>query len=104
MAERDAILGSRPKLSPSAELRNRSKIIDEQWGCVEAKLVETRGFAASVDVSQELSQVLSICDGDLTLGQIITLVARQGDLDREELARSVLPKVRELLGDGMLAV
>jgi predicted RNA methylase len=104
MAERDAILGARLKLSPTAELRTRSKIIDEQWGCVEAKLVETRGFSASVDVSQELSQVLSICDGDLTLGQIITLVARQGDLDREELARSVLPKVRELLGDGMLAV
>jgi len=104
MAERDTILGSRPKLSPTAELRTRSQIIDEQWGCVEAKLVETRGFSASVDVSQELSQVLSICDGDLTLGQIITLVARQGDLDREELARSVLPKVRELLGDGMLAV
>lgn len=99
----DTILGSRLKLSRTAELLTTSRIIDEQWTCTDAVLAETVGFPSRASVWPELAQVLSICDGELSLGQVIQLVARQGGLDRAELTQRVLDAVAPLMLKGLLS-
>lgn len=61
-----------------------------------------RGFRRAVEVDTALGGVLGACDGDLPLGAIITAVAGLLDIDAEELRAELLPKVRQLLRDGML--
>lgn len=99
----DTILGSRLKLSRTAELVTTSRIIDEQWTCTDAAVRETRGFPTRAGVWPELAQVLSICDGGLSLGQAVQLVARQGGHDRVELTRRVLDAVAPLMLKGLLS-
>lgn len=61
-----------------------------------------RGFRRAVEVDTALGGVLGACDGDLPLGAIISAVAGLLDTDADELVADLLPRVRQLLADGML--
>jgi SAM-dependent methyltransferase len=62
------------------------------------------GFRREVRTGTALAAVVGACDGDLTLGAIVSAVASILDADADGLAAEVLPEVRELVIGGMLAV
>ncbi|HHV21854.1 MAG TPA: methyltransferase [Propionibacterium sp.] len=61
-----------------------------------------RGFRRAVEVDTALGGVLGACDGDLPLGAIISAVAGLLEVDAERLVADLLPRIRQLLADGML--
>ncbi|GAB3622417.1 class I SAM-dependent methyltransferase [Mariniluteicoccus endophyticus] len=61
-----------------------------------------RGFRRAVEVDTGLGGVLGACDGDLPLGVIVDVVAGLLEVDAASLRTEVLPRVRELVADGML--
>lgn len=61
-----------------------------------------RGFRRAVEVDTALGGVLGACDGDLPLGTIIDAVAGLLDVSAPHLRAEVVPRVRELVADGML--
>jgi hypothetical protein len=65
-------------------------------------LRQQRGFRRAVEVDTALGGILGACDGDLQLGQIVHSVAGIVGVDPEVLQASTLPKVRELILQGLL--
>lgn len=61
---------------------------------------QQRGFRRAIRADTALAATLGACDGDLTLGQILDAVALLSDVTPQTLRRQVLPRVRELVGDG----
>lgn len=61
-----------------------------------------RGFRRAVEVDTALGGVLGACDGDLPLGAIIDAVAGLLDVSAPHLRSEIVPRVRELIADGML--
>lgn len=73
-------------------------------GPVVIELRQGSGFARTQQVSAELAAVVGACDGDLTLGQILTAVAALMDLDAEEARAELVPPLRALINDGFLTL
>lgn len=61
-----------------------------------------RGFRRAVEVDTALGGVLGACDGDLALATIVDAVAGLLDVSAPHLRAEVVPRVRELVADGML--
>jgi SAM-dependent methyltransferase len=61
------------------------------------------GFARTVAASPALAGVVGACDGALTAGQLVAAVAALLEADPAALAAEVLPALRELVADGLLA-
>ncbi|GAA2092568.1 class I SAM-dependent methyltransferase [Microlunatus panaciterrae] len=66
-------------------------------------LRQQRGFRRAVEADTALAGVLGACDGDLRLDRIIAVVADLLDADQADLRRSLLPRIRELVVDGLLS-
>jgi methylase of polypeptide subunit release factors len=62
-----------------------------------------RGFRRAVEVDTALAGVLGACDGDLSLGLIVSSVAGLLDLAPEVLAAEILHRVRPLVRQGFLS-
>ena len=62
------------------------------------------GFRREVRVGTELAAIVGACDGELSLGAIVRAVAELLDLELEELERTTVAEVRELLVDGFLLI
>ncbi|ARJ04788.1 methyltransferase [Cnuibacter physcomitrellae] len=65
-------------------------------------LVQGGGFARRIDLTTELAGLVGASDGDLALGAIVAALAEVLDVPEPAIRDSVLPRVRELLDDGML--
>ena len=61
-----------------------------------------RGLRRAVEVDTALGGVLGACDGELPLGAIITAVASLLDVAANDLVADLLPRIRQLLADGLL--
>lgn len=61
-----------------------------------------RGFRRAIEVDTALGGVLGACDGELSLGAIIHAVAGLLEIRAEDLVADLLPRIRQLLADGML--
>lgn len=62
------------------------------------------GFGRSVPLDTALAGLVGACDGDLAVGAIIGALAQLLDADEAALTAELLPRVRDLLVDGFLAV
>jgi len=60
------------------------------------------GFGRKVALDTALAALIGACDGDLTVGAIVGALAQLLDADEGDLTAELLPRVRELLGDGFL--
>ncbi|HSP76249.1 MAG TPA: SAM-dependent methyltransferase, partial [Cryobacterium sp.] len=60
------------------------------------------GFGRSIPLDTGLAALVGASDGDLDVGSIIAALAQLLDVDEQELAVDLLPRVRELLDDGFL--
>lgn len=61
-----------------------------------------RGFRRAAEVDTALGGVVGACDGELPLGAIIAAVADLLDVDAHDLVADLMPRIRDLLSDGML--
>ncbi|WP_084252798.1 DUF7059 domain-containing protein [Devriesea agamarum] len=66
------------------------------------ELVQGDGLAATYAVPWTLAAVFGALDGALTLGQVVAAVAALTETDHGELLEDLLPRVRELIRDGLL--
>jgi hypothetical protein len=60
------------------------------------------GFGRRMPCDTALAGFVGACDGELPVGVIIGALADLLDVDAEELAADVLPRIRELIFIGML--
>jgi len=65
-------------------------------------LRQQRGFRRAVEADTALAGVLGACDGELGLDQILASVAGLLGVDATLLAADLVPRVRDLVVDGLL--
>lgn len=98
----DALMGT--------SLRAREDVQQETVGRPGAEdpeaivLRQQRGFrrARTADIVE--AAFLGACDGDLSVGQLLSALAQLTDTDADQLRTTYLPVVRELVGEGFLEV
>lgn len=61
------------------------------------------GFGRTVRLDTALAGLVGACDGELTIGQIVQALAALLELPAPALAAELLPHVRALTTDGLLA-
>lgn len=92
-------------------LASRPKLVDVEQETIGAPGAEdpahivfrqTTGLRRGLKADTALAAVLGALDGDLTVGQVIGAVASLLDLEVNELAAELLPKVREALEEQYL--
>jgi methylase of polypeptide subunit release factors len=92
----------------AARLRVASDVTEERshWpGEADPSVLVLRqggGFRRELRVGTELAAIVGACDGELSLGAIVTAVAQLLELDVAELERGTVVEVREMLVDGFL--
>jgi hypothetical protein len=57
-----------------------------------------------VQVGSEVAALVGACDGELAVGQVVAGLAVLLDTDQAALRAQLLPRVRELVADGLLTV
>lgn len=65
-------------------------------------LVQGGGFARRVDADTALAAFVGACDGDLSVAAITGAIAQITGVDEDALAADLLPRVRDLVLDGLL--
>ena len=60
------------------------------------------GLGRGVHASTALAALVGVCDGELSVGQILGAIAALFEVDADELTAEVLPGVRGLVRDGLL--
>lgn len=76
-------------------------------GATGPRVIELRqggGLARTIEVDTALAAVVGACDGDLDVGTLIDTVADLLDVDATALRADLLPRLRTLLGFGMLTL
>ncbi|MGL5406912.1 MAG: methyltransferase [Propionibacteriaceae bacterium] len=90
----------------AANLALREHIQEERYGVPGAAdpasivLRQQSGFCRGYLCTTQLAAVLGACDGELSLGTIVDVVAQITEVDVDELRREVLCEVRELMQQG----
>ncbi|MDX2376224.1 class I SAM-dependent methyltransferase [Microbacterium sp. LRZ72] len=75
-------------------------------GAADPSVIELRqggGFARTVTADTGLAALVGSCDGDLDVGTLVDAIAHLLEVDAADLRRELLPRVRELLVDGILS-
>jgi len=62
------------------------------------------GLRRAVQVGSEVAALVGACDGELAVGQVVAGLAVLLDADQAALRAELLPRVRELVADGLLTV
>ncbi|WP_420362910.1 methyltransferase [Curtobacterium aetherium] len=65
-------------------------------------LVQGGGFGRRVDADTALAAFVGAADGELTVGQIVGAIAQLTEVDEAALAADLLPRLRDLVLDGLL--
>jgi len=62
------------------------------------------GLRRAVQVGSEVAALVGACDGELAVGQVVAGLAVLLDTDQAALRAELLPRVRDLVADGLLTV
>jgi len=65
-------------------------------------LVQGGGFGRRVDADTALAAFVGACDGELSVAAIVGAIAQITGVDEDALAADLLPRVRDLVLDGLL--
>ncbi|WP_127573318.1 DUF7059 domain-containing protein [Georgenia faecalis] len=103
LADRDdaALLGSTLAVAPD--------VTEERYlrpGALDPEVILLRqggGLGRTVQAGTALAAVVGACDGDLTLGQIVGAVAALLEAPTDAVVGEIVPQVRGLVLDGLLA-
>ncbi len=110
LAAHDALVELDDSALLAAHLVVASDVTDERshWpGSEHPSVIVLRqggGFRREVRADTGLAAVVGACDGELSLGSIISAVASLLDVDEGALVAELVPQVRELIVAGMLRI
>lgn len=96
----ESLAGSRLRAAADVTEHRAYRPGDEHPTVIELR--QGSGFGRTLGVDTALAAVVGACDGELTLGEIVTAVAEILDADAAALQREILSRVRELLFAGFL--
>src|SRR5699024_11468582 len=97
-----ALAASRPVRAD--DVVERRHLTPGQWDPMLIELVQGAGFARRVRADQQLAATVGALDGTLTLAQVVAAVCALTDTDEAETLERVLPAVREMILNGMVAL
>ncbi|MFC0675602.1 DUF7059 domain-containing protein [Brachybacterium hainanense] len=95
-----SFLALRP--SRAADVVERRHLTPGEWDPMLIELVQGGGLARAVPVSTSLAATVGACDGTLSLEQIIAAVCALTDADPAEVRAEEVPRLRELVRQGVL--
>jgi len=98
----DALLGARLTLAPSAVLERHAVAGDAGWCEHGAAVARRDGPRWRHEVDELSAALLAGCQGALSLGELLGLLAIAHDRPAGALAAAALPAVRELVRHGLL--
>lgn len=97
-----ALLGRRAVRAD--DVTERRHLVPGAWDPVLIELVQGGGLGRTTRADQLLAATVGACDGELTLGQIVSAVCALTDADPEEARNRLAPAVRELVRTGVLTL
>lgn len=107
LAEEDvipAILESRPRLLPHGKLQVTHRVEDGEWKVESSKVTTEYPFIRTVEMSVNAATLLTLCDGEHSVHEILDRLKEAGALSPEVPAESFAEFVRELVTEGLLGV
>ncbi|MGY5765560.1 DUF7059 domain-containing protein [Brachybacterium sp. DNPG3] len=98
----EALLASRPVRAE--DVVERRHLTPGEWDPMLIEIVQGAGFARSMPADQMLAATVGALDGTLTLDQTISAICALTGDDVDEARTRTLPRLREALVGGMLAL
>ncbi|MDD9206495.1 methyltransferase [Georgenia sp. 10Sc9-8] len=102
LGHRDGTALGAERLVTAADVTEERHLVP---GAVDPSVILLRqggGMGRTVVADTALAAVVGACDGELTVDQIVTAVAGLLEVETAALAQSLLPRLRELVLDGLL--
>ncbi len=96
------LIARRLRVSPDARLQQVFEPTPEGWSVVQSELNLVRGLAYSGSIDAYLARMITRCDGERSLGDLIGDLAASLGKDPAELIPTCLEVVRRLLERGFL--
>jgi len=98
----DEVLDTRMRLAPGVLLEEVSSAGPDGWTPVVATVRSGENAGWRHEVDSPAAALLAGCQGALSLGELVELLAVAHDRNTDELVASSLPAVRELMRHGLL--
>ena len=93
----DMLMEMKPIIMPTVRLHQSMRPKDEGWETDGLELHRERGLAAAAKIDPYVAELVSRCNGQRTLGQLIDDLARTMGQDRTTVAGPMLQIVRQLI-------
>ncbi len=91
------LLDQRLAVAPDVVLDERLQPTAGGWAVGERRLRQLAGLRNDGELDPGVAAIVAACDGDRTLGAVLTATATSGDLSVAELTETALPIVRRLV-------
>jgi hypothetical protein len=107
VAEEDvlpALLESRPRLLPHAHLEVAHRVEAGEWKMESSRLRLEYPFIRTVEMSFNAAMLLTLCNGEHTVRQILQHLQQRGALSPEVPPLSFAEFIRELVTEGVLGI
>jgi hypothetical protein len=97
-----ALLGARLRVADGVTLRQDASLGEDGWQVDRQRLAQSTGLRWVDDVDPVTLALVGGCDGRLTLGAQLELLATAHDVDAEVLTEAAVPLVAHLVERGFL--
>lgn len=107
LAEEDVtpmLLESRPRLLPQSRLQVTHRVENGEWKVHESKVMVEYPFVRTVELSLNAAMLLTLCDGEHTLREILQRIQQAGAISPEVPVESFAEFIRELVTEGVLGI
>jgi SAM-dependent methyltransferase len=107
VAEEDVagmLLDSRPRLLPHARLHVTHRVEQGEWKVDNAKVMVEYPYVRTVDLSLNAAMLLTLCDGEHTVREILARIQAAGAIPSEVPEAAFAEFIRELVTEGVLGV
>jgi SAM-dependent methyltransferase len=99
-----ALMESRPRLLPHAELHVKHRVENGEWKVDSSKVTVEYPFIRTVELSMNAAMLLTLCDGEHSLREILNRLQESGAISPEVPVESFAEFIRELVTEGVLGV
>ena len=93
----DAARPARSPWRPTSSSTSACSPPPSGWAVGERRLRQLAGLRNDGELDPGVAAIVAACDGDRTLGAVLTATATSGDLSVAELTETALPIVRRLV-------
>ena len=107
VAEEDVIgplLDSRPRLLPRAKLQVTHRVEAGEWKVHSSKVMLAYPFVRTVELSVNAAMLLTLCDGEHSVREILKRIQEAGAISPEVPPESFAEFIRELVSEGVLGI